>query len=85
MGPDNSKTVQVHYYALLREVRGKESESVTTSAANTRQLYEELQGQHRFPLPAERLKVAVNDEFRDWETPLQNGDSVVFIPPVAGG
>jgi molybdopterin converting factor small subunit len=32
-----------------------------------------------------RLKVAVNDEFRDWDTPLAAGDRVVFIPPVAGG
>jgi len=27
----------------------------------------------------------VNDEFCDWETPLRDGDLVVFIPPVAGG
>jgi molybdopterin converting factor small subunit len=32
-----------------------------------------------------RLKVAVNDEFRDWDAVLADGDRVVFIPPVAGG
>jgi molybdopterin converting factor small subunit len=31
------------------------------------------------------LRVAVNDEFRDWTWPLQANDRVVFIPPVAGG
>jgi molybdopterin converting factor small subunit len=31
------------------------------------------------------LRVAVNDEFRDWTVPLASGDRVVFIPPVAGG
>ena len=47
-------------------------------------LYEELDRRHAFP-PLGRLKVAVNDEFRDWSTPLRDGDMVVFIPPVAGG
>jgi molybdopterin converting factor small subunit len=31
------------------------------------------------------LRVAINNEFRDWSTPLAEGDAVVFIPPVAGG
>jgi molybdopterin converting factor small subunit len=31
------------------------------------------------------LRVAVNDEFCEWSAPLQPGDRVVFIPPVAGG
>jgi molybdopterin synthase sulfur carrier subunit len=29
--------------------------------------------------------VAVNTEFSDWHAPLKAGDTVVFIPPVAGG
>jgi molybdopterin converting factor small subunit len=29
--------------------------------------------------------VAVNAEFGDWSQPLGAGDTVVFIPPVAGG
>jgi molybdopterin converting factor small subunit len=31
------------------------------------------------------LRVAVNDEFRDWSSALEPNDRVVFIPPVAGG
>jgi molybdopterin converting factor small subunit len=31
------------------------------------------------------VKVAINDEFADWQHKLQDGDTVVFIPPVAGG
>jgi molybdopterin converting factor small subunit len=31
------------------------------------------------------LKVAINAEFGDWAQPLAEGDTVVFIPPVAGG
>jgi molybdopterin converting factor small subunit len=31
------------------------------------------------------LRVAVNSNFGDWAQPLAAGDTVVFIPPVAGG
>jgi molybdopterin converting factor small subunit len=31
------------------------------------------------------LRVAVNGDFGEWEHPLAAGDTVVFIPPVAGG
>jgi len=29
--------------------------------------------------------VAINDEMAGWETPLTDGDEVLFFPPVAGG
>ena len=49
------------------------------------ELYAELQQRHPFQLAPAQLKVAVNSEFGDWQTPLKHGDTVVFIPPVAGG
>ena len=79
------KSIQLQYFAILREQRGINSETVQTSAANASELYEELKKQHRFPLPSEQLKVAINDEFQSWDTPLNNEDRVAFIPPVAGG
>ena len=45
----------------------------------------ELQARHPFRLQKEQLRVAVNTEFCDWQAPLNSGDTVVFIPPVAGG
>ena len=49
------------------------------------ELYEQVRAVHGFTLPRAMLRVAVNDEFSDWSQPLQAGDRVVFIPPVAGG
>lgn len=80
-----AKTVQVQYYALLREERGAGRDDVSTQAATVRDLYEELRARHAFTLDADRLRVVVNAEFRDWLTPVNDGDTVVFIPPVAGG
>jgi molybdopterin synthase sulfur carrier subunit len=78
-------TVHVQYFAILREQRGLSRESLTTSAATAVELYTELQARHGFSLPADRLRVAINDEFMAWSTPLRDGAAVVFIPPVAGG
>ncbi len=79
------KTVRVRYFAILREQRGLEEERVTTEAATAGELYEQLRRHHGFTLTADRVRVAVNDEFAAWGVAVGNNDSVVFIPPVAGG
>jgi len=79
------RALQVQYFALLREQAGRREEAVTTTAATPRELFAELTARHAFTLAPEHLKVAINSEFADWSRPLQAGDQVVFIPPVAGG
>lgn len=78
-------TLHVQYFAILREQRGLNHETLTTAAATPHALYEELRARHGFTLPADRVRAAVNDEFVDSAAPLREGDHVVFIPPVAGG
>ena len=81
----DSRTVYVHYYAMLREQRGATEETVTTGAATARDLYAELRARHGFSLGEDMLRVVVNAEYAEWSAPLDTGDTVVFIPPVAGG
>ena len=78
-------TLDVHYFAILREQRGQSQEKLTTAAATPAALYEELRARHGFTLPTNRVRAAVNDAFVDAAAPLRDGDRVVFIPPVAGG
>lgn len=78
-------TVTLQYYAQLREQAGTSSEQVSTAATSLAGLYEELRSRHGFSLPSDALKVAVNAQFSDWSRELRDGDTVVFIPPVAGG
>ena len=80
-----TQTVHVQYFAILREQRGLARETLATTAATAVDLYAELQAKHDFSLPADRLRVAINDEFTAWSAPLRDGATVVFIPPVAGG
>ncbi len=81
----SNKTINVSYFALMREQSGRSSESVSTSAVTAQELYDELRVRHAFTLPDAMLKVVVNEEFCPWDAPLADGDTVVFVPPVAGG
>lgn len=76
--------IRVEYFAVLREHVGRAQEDLATNASTVGELYAELDRRYAFPAVG-RVKVAVNDEFRDWNAPLRDGDLVVFIPPVAGG
>ncbi len=78
-------TLQVRYYAVMREQRGLSEEVRNTAAPTPADLYEELRQEFRFTLPPEALKFAVNDEFVGGTHALAEGDLVTFIPPVAGG
>jgi molybdopterin synthase sulfur carrier subunit len=79
------KVVDVRYFAILREQRGLSAERIQTRAATAKALYEELRARHGFTLKPERMRAAINDEFTGWEAVLRDGDSIGFIPPVAGG
>ena len=77
--------VTAQYFALFRELAGKESETIDTTAETAGQLFFELSQRHGFVDPMERCKVAINDELVDWDSPLTPGDVVLFFPPVAAG
>ena len=78
------KTIQIEYFAILRERAGVAAEAVSTHATTPSDIYAELQTRYEFPEQA-TMKVAVNDEFSAWDVALNDGDRLVFIPPVAGG
>jgi molybdopterin-guanine dinucleotide biosynthesis protein A len=81
----DTKRLRIQYYALFREQAGRSEETLETNAGTPAELYRELQSRYPFQLAPSQLKVAVNADFRDWNAPLAAGDTIVFIPPVAGG
>lgn len=82
---DESRRITVQYFAVLREERGCSEEELTTPAASALELFEELRQRHGFSLETDRFKVVINEEFCEWSHPISDGDTVVFVPPVAGG
>jgi molybdenum cofactor guanylyltransferase len=81
----NPMQLTIQYFALMREQAGRSEETLETLAATPAELYAELNARYGFTLSREQLKVAVNSEFSDWARKLKPKDTVVFIPPVAGG
>ncbi len=76
--------INIEYFAILREHVGRNKEAVQTNAGTAAELFDELSRRYDFPNVG-NMKVAINDEFEEWDSKLADGDSVVFIPPVAGG
>ncbi len=77
--------INITYYAMFREEAGCSGEQIEVESGNAVSVFEVLQKKHDFSMSRTHVRLAVNDAFVDWETPLSDGDSIVFIPPVAGG
>ena len=77
--------IQIQYFAMLAEKRGLTDEWMTVKTHDLAALYDALASQHGFPPRHASIRPAVNDAFRTWNYPLQEGDRVVFVPPVSGG
>lgn len=78
--------VKVLYFAKLREMVGKSQEEIEISSPLTlSELYQKIQSNHGRLLDPSILAYAVNEEYVDASSVLRGGESVSFIPPVAGG
>ncbi len=76
---------EIQEYALLRDQAGISSERMETTAKTALELYEEVRQRYGFSLSSDQLQVAIDNDFSQWDVALQNGQRIVFIPPVAGG
>jgi len=79
------KILTIKYFAALREQAGRSEEQRQTEVGSAAELYTELAQAYDLKLALQDLKVAINNSYQPLETELQNGDTVVFIPPVSGG
>ena len=81
--------MRVLYFSWLRERVGAASEEIQTAAATPADLVRELVARdERYAAAFEdlrSLRVAVDQEMADMETPLAGAAEVAFFPPVTGG
>ena len=85
MPKNHSKKIRIQYYASLREACGVGEEFIKTQARSPKELFQDIQKRHRIQISFDSLKVAINDEFSPLDSLLKSEDTVIFIPPVAGG
>ena len=77
--------IDVRYFALFREQTGCESEFVEWRGGTAADLFQMMVNEHSALQPEAAALVAINDEMAGWKTTLEEGDEVLFFPPVAGG
>jgi molybdopterin converting factor subunit 1 len=79
--------VRVLFFGRLKEIAGVSDDTVELSdGARVEDLFARYGRQ--FPELARfrpSVAAAVNQQYADWRTPLNNNDEVAFLPPVSGG
>lgn len=82
----STKTINVLYFASLADEANCHEERITVpQSVSLTELYQQLNKKYNFSRDQSELKVAINDYFAKWSDNIDDGDSVVFITPVAGG
>jgi len=81
--------IDILYFAWVRERIGLPKEQVETTAATVADLVAELKlREDRYAVAFEdisALRVAVDQELCDFDTPLAGVREVAFFPPMTGG
>jgi len=75
-------SIQVRYFASLRERMGRAEEQVEAAGITT--VADVWRRVAREPMPANTL-MAINQEYAAFDAPVRAGDEVAFFPPVTGG
>jgi len=82
-------TLEILYFAWVRERIGEPRESVTTDAATVADLVAELRArEERYALAfsdLSALRVALDQDLADFDAPLAGVREVAFFPPMTGG
>lgn len=81
----DSINIKIIYFARLREAIELDEEIIMLPKGALPSDAQKLLNE-KYDLNIDtNLKVAINDQFSDWDKELSDGDRLVFIPPVTGG
>ncbi len=82
-------TLEILYFAWLRERIGLSRETVTTDATTVAELVAELRGrEERYALAfsdMSAVRVALDQDLSEFDAPLAGVREVAFFPPMTGG
>jgi molybdopterin converting factor subunit 1 len=79
--------VRLLFFAVLRDITGRgQAEIAIADGTRAGDVWQMLRRDHA-PLASweKPPMIAINESYASADTPLRDGDELVFIPPVAGG
>jgi len=79
------KTITVRYFAMFREHAGLSTETLSLAAETAADVFAATRERHGSTEPRGHCKVAINDVMVSWDSKVEDGDTVLLFPPVAGG
>jgi len=79
------KSINIKYFAMLRDKTQIESESLELELNTYKDLYLMLSEKYDFDLDETLIQVAQDNKFVSMDSPIKNQATIAFIPPVAGG
>jgi len=76
-------SIKVRYFASLKESLGRSEDTVEfSSAATVREVWRCANPEKSLP---NNILVAINMDYVDLDSTVNDGDEVAFFPPVTGG
>jgi len=79
------KRITVLYFAQLKAQAGCAEEYLETDAESVGEVFHERRSVHGWPLPADCVRFARNEEFCRPGDPFADGDTIAIMPPMSGG
>jgi len=70
---------------MFREQAGVAEETLQLDVVNAADVFAATRDRHGSTEPNGHCKVAINDVMASWQSPVNDGDTVLLFPPVAGG
>lgn len=79
------KTIKVLFFGQLTDYWNPSKFSITTQFETVEDLYQELLKSAKEEPFKKNIKVAINEEFADWNSTINDQDTIAFLPPASGG
>jgi len=77
--------LEILFFGKLKETWNTNQLNIQTSSYNIEDLYAELLTKASEIPHKASIKVAINDEFVNWDCQLNDNDTIAFLPPASGG
>lgn len=86
MGHTPTNGIRIRLFAGLREQAGWAEQHWSVATTPKEPLTpEELWDILQLPGPLSSVRIAINQQFAEPNTPLKPGDELAFLPPISGG